>query len=270
MTRVPIRTKLAGALAVPLARALPHRDRRGDRASLRRGRVQDQTGLARAPSGRRSDHPPPGRAQLSVRRALGRSTALVSVSVADYGQARAPDRRGPRRLAGLGGEERRDHRTRVEPAIDDLADLELHPSLVDGNTASRSMAQIPFANEISPVLRADPACFEDTERMALRGRRRRAAAWTTLVNLSARRARRFGNLARRVGACTASLGDAIDRPARSRQRTWSSPSSTGPTRSSAGRGAVLRRASAQHRPRAGRRVPATPMTPRWGARSTPT
>ncbi|HEY7068991.1 MAG TPA: nitrate- and nitrite sensing domain-containing protein, partial [Acidimicrobiales bacterium] len=209
MTRVPIRTKLAAALAVPLAGLCILTTLEVIETSRDVSRVHNQTGLARASIG-----PTGVLARLQDERTwsvveLSGSTALITPPVEDYGQARGDTDDAIAAFRDtLAHEDARVQRA-YEPALANLAGLGAIRASIDGNTAPRGLAQIPFANDIytqySDLIQP---FFEATNRVALAVDDSELRQWTTLVGLASQQVETLGNLARRV-VIDASMGDGI-------------------------------------------------------------
>jgi signal transduction histidine kinase len=212
MTRVPIRTKLAAALAVPLAGLSLLTALEVIETSQDVSRVHDQTRLARASIG-----PTGVLTRLQDERTwsvveLSGSDSLVTSPVADYGQARGETDDAIAAFRDTVAHEDETVRRAYAPALDNLADLAAIRATIDGNTAPRGLDQVPFANDIytrySDLIQP---FFEATNRVALAVDDAELRQWTTLVGRSAQQVETLGNLARRV-VMDASLGDGINQP----------------------------------------------------------
>jgi signal transduction histidine kinase len=212
MYRVPIRTKLAAALAVPLAGLCLVTTLEVIETSRDVSRVHDQTRLARASIG-----PTGVLSRLQDERTwsvveLSGADSLITAPVSDYAQARGQTDDAVAAFRDTLRHEDERVRRAYEPALDDLADLAAIRAAIDGNTAARGMEQIPFANDIytrySDLIQP---FFEATNRVALAIDDAELRQWTTLVGRAAQQVETLGNLARRV-VMDATLGDGINQP----------------------------------------------------------
>ena len=210
MYRVPIRTKLAAALAVPLAGLCLITTLEVIETSRDVSRVHSQTRLARAAMG-----PTGVLTRLQDERSwtvveLTGADALVQTPVQDYDQARSETDDAIAAFRDAVADEGETVRRAYAPALDNVADLAAIRASVDQDTAPRGLDQVPFANDVytrySDLLQP---FFEATNRVALAVDDAELRQWTTLVGRSAQQVETLGNLARQV-VVDASLGDGIN------------------------------------------------------------
>jgi len=208
--RVPIRTKLAAALAVPLAGLCLVTTLEVIETSRDVSRVHDQTRLARAAIG-----PTGVLSRLQDERTwsvveLSGASSLITSPVADYAQARKQTNEAIAAFRNTLDHEDERVRRAYEPALGDLADLTAIRAAIDANTAPRGLEQAPFANDIYTRY-ADliQPFFDATDRVALAVDDAELRQWTTLVGRAAQQVETLGNLARRV-IMDATLGDGIN------------------------------------------------------------
>jgi signal transduction histidine kinase len=210
MYRVPIRTKLAAALAVPLAGLCLVTTLEVIETSRDVSRVHDQTRLARAAIG-----PTGVLTRLQDERSwtvveLTGSDALVETPVQDYGRARSETDDAIAAFRDALADEGATVRRAYAPALDNLADLTAIRASIDQDTAPRGLDQVPFANDLytrySDLIQP---FFDATNRVALAVDDAELRQWTTLMGRSAQQVETLGNLARQV-VMAASLGDGIN------------------------------------------------------------
>src|SRR5918994_1965187 len=185
MIRVPIRTKLAAALAVPLVglcaiTAIEVADTSADVE-----RVHHQTELARASIG------PSGiltRLQnertWTVVELIGAESLIQSPSE-DYAEAREQTDEAIAAFRDTIRQASEEVEQAYQPALDNLAALEELRRSVDGNTDPRGLDQVPFANGIfSAFSDLTEPFFEATDRVAIAVDDAELRQWTTLVGRS--------------------------------------------------------------------------------------
>src|SRR5262245_22343210 len=148
MYRVPIRTKLAAALAVPLAGLCLITTLEVIETSRDVSRVHSQTRLARAAMG-----PTGVLTRLQDERSwtvveLTGSDALVETPVQDYDQARSQTDDAIAAFRDAVADEDETVRRAYAPALDNVADLAAIRAAVDQDTAPRGLDQVPFANDL--------------------------------------------------------------------------------------------------------------------------
>ena len=213
MIRVPIRTKLAAALAVPLVglcaiTAIEVADTSADVE-----RVHHQTELARASIG------PSGiltRLQnertWTVVELIGAESLIQSPSE-DYAEAREQTDEAIAAFRDTIRQASEEVEQAYQPALDNLAALEELRRSVDGNTDPRGLDQVPFANGIfSAFSDLTEPFFEATDRVAIAVDDAELRQWTTLVGRSSEQVEVLANLSRQV-VLDSSLGDGINQPA---------------------------------------------------------
>jgi signal transduction histidine kinase len=213
MKRVPIRIKLAAALAVPLLglcliTAIEVVDTARDVE-----RVHDQTELARASIG------PAGvlteiqdERTWTVTELIG-ADALIGVPVTDYDEAwNATDQAiAAFRDTVAGSSETVQNAYR--PALDNLSALEEIRASVQNNTEVRGLDQVPFADQVfTSYGELIEPFFDATERVAIAVDDSELRQWTTLVGRASQQVEGLANLSRRL-ALDSSLGDGINAPA---------------------------------------------------------
>ena len=213
MIRVPIRTKLAAALAVPLVglcaiTAIEVADTSADVE-----RVHRQTELARASIG------PTGILTLlqnertwTVVELIGAESLIQSPSD-DYAEARQQTDQAIAAFRDTISQASDEVEQAYQPALDNLAALEDVRSSVDANTDPRGLEQVEFANGIfSDFSDLTEPFFEATDRVAIAVDDAELRQWTTLVGRSAEQVEVLANLSRQV-VLDSSLGDGINQPA---------------------------------------------------------
>jgi len=213
MIRVPIRTKLAAALAVPLVglcaiTAIEVADTSADVE-----RVHRQTELARASIG------PTGILTLlqnertwTVVELIGAESLIQSPSD-DYAEARQQTDQAIAAFRDTISQASDEVEQAYQPALDNLAALEDVRSSVDANTDPRGLEQVEFANGIfADFSDLTEPFFEATDRVAIAVDDAELRQWTTLVGRSAEQVEVLANLSRQV-VLDSSLGDGINQPA---------------------------------------------------------
>jgi signal transduction histidine kinase len=212
MKRVPIRTKLAAALAVPLLGLCAITAIEVVDTSRDVQRVHDQTELARASIG------PAGvlteiqdERTWTVTELIG-ADALIGVPVTDYEEAwNATDQAIAAfrdTVAGSSATVQDAYR----PALENLSKLQEIRTSVQNNTEARGLAptMVQFADEIfTSYAELIEPFFDATQRVAIAVDDGELRQWTTLVGRASQQVEGLGNLSRRL-ALDSSLGDGIN------------------------------------------------------------
>ena len=213
MKRVPIRIKLAAALAVPLLGLCLITAIEVVETSRDVQRVHDQTELARASIG------PAGvlteiqdERTWTVTELIG-ADALIGVPVTDYDAAWSETDQAIAAFRDTVAGSNETVRNAYRPALDNLSQLQEIRGSVEANAEPRGLNQVPFADEVfTSYGELIEPFFDATARVAIAVDDGELRQWTTLVGLASQQVEGLANLSRRL-ALDSSLGDGINAPA---------------------------------------------------------
>ncbi|HET8621183.1 MAG TPA: ATP-binding protein [Acidimicrobiales bacterium] len=209
MYRVPIRTKLAAALTVPLLGLCVITGIEVVDTARDVERVHAQTDLARASIG------PTGvltRLQnertWTVTELVG-ADGLVGAPVTGYDTAWGETDQAIAAFRDTIAESGETVRRAYRPALDNLSELQEIRASVEANTAPRGLDQVLFANDIySAYAELTEPFFAATSRVAIAVDDSELRQWTTLAGRAARQVEVLADLSRQI-VLDASFGDGI-------------------------------------------------------------
>jgi signal transduction histidine kinase len=212
MYRVPIRTKLAAALTVPLLGLCVITGIEVVDTARDVERVHAQTDLARASIG------PTGvltRLQdertWTVTELVG-AEGLVGTAVTGYDAAWGETDQAIAAFRDTIAESGETVRRAYRPALENLSELQEIRASVEANTAARGVEQVSFANDIySAYAELTEPFFAATSRVAIAVDDSELRQWTTLAGRAARQVEVLADLARQI-VLDASFGDGIHGP----------------------------------------------------------